>query len=462
MLLRLHVKGFKNLRDVNIRFGPLTCFVGANGVGKSNIFDAIQFLRSLADLDIQTAAQAVRSPLSGAFGPKDLLWGADPAQPMSFVADMLVPQEVVDDFGRRVKPATTLLRYEIAFRYTSSPVPRLELTKENLVSFKLGDAKAILGFPHSDGFRKSAVTPTRRIGPLISTKEDSDGIRLMLHQDGGSRGQPIPAGVSPRTVVGGTNAAEYPTVLAARREMASWQALHLEPSVMRAPDPFGGPSRVDEHGGHIASTLNRLMSQESTPGQTLAEAANRLAGLVPEVRSLRIDRDEVRQQMSILAGVRGCSQELGPRSLSDGTLRFLALVTMLLDSSSGDVLCMEEPENGMHPSRVPAMVSLLRDFAVDPDRTIDAENPARQVILNTHSPDVVRQLGPEEILFVDALDGPDGRSAQVCAVDVDRDTDWRSDMPRVSLRRVSDFIGGSPISPVLGQLRLPFEFGTAR
>lgn len=43
MLTRLKVNGFKNLLDVDIRFGPFTCIVGGNGVGKSNLFDAIHF-----------------------------------------------------------------------------------------------------------------------------------------------------------------------------------------------------------------------------------------------------------------------------------------------------------------------------------------------------------------------------------------------------------------------------------
>ena len=43
MLTRLKVSGFKNLVDVDIRFGPFTCIAGANGVGKSNLFDAINF-----------------------------------------------------------------------------------------------------------------------------------------------------------------------------------------------------------------------------------------------------------------------------------------------------------------------------------------------------------------------------------------------------------------------------------
>ena len=49
MLTRLRARGFKNLVDVELRFGPLTCVAGPNGVGKSNVFDAIRFLSLLAD-----------------------------------------------------------------------------------------------------------------------------------------------------------------------------------------------------------------------------------------------------------------------------------------------------------------------------------------------------------------------------------------------------------------------------
>lgn len=454
MLLRLHVRGFKNLRDTQIHFGPITCFVGPNGVGKSNVFDAIHFLCALADTDIQAAAQSVRSPHSGTFGPRDLLWRASHDATMSFEADMIVPREIVDDFGRTAKPATTLLRYKLVLRYAEGPA-RLELVEESLAPLKFRDVKRVVGFPHRAEFLRSVVTPTRRKGSFISTEEREGRPALMLHADGGSRGQPIPAGLSPRTVLGGTNAAEYPTVLAARREMESWRALHLEPSVMRAPDPFGGPTHVDAHGGHVAATLARLVTAEHRKGQTLAEAANRLSELVPEVVSLGIDRDEARQQLTVLARLRGCAEELGPRSLSDGTLRFLALVTMQLDTASGGVLCMEEPENGMHPSRVPAMLELLRDFVVDPTRPAGPDNPLRQVVINTHSPDVVRQLGPSEVLFVDHLDGPDGRSALVSAVTA-RD-DWRSKAHHVPLKRMVDFIGGGPLSTRLQEQLDPEE-----
>lgn len=47
MATRLVVRGFKNL-DVDVRFGPFTCIAGPNGVGKSNVFDAIALLSALA------------------------------------------------------------------------------------------------------------------------------------------------------------------------------------------------------------------------------------------------------------------------------------------------------------------------------------------------------------------------------------------------------------------------------
>lgn len=49
MLTRLTVNGFKNLIGVDVRFGPFTCIAGANGVGKSNLFDAIRFLSALSE-----------------------------------------------------------------------------------------------------------------------------------------------------------------------------------------------------------------------------------------------------------------------------------------------------------------------------------------------------------------------------------------------------------------------------
>ena len=52
MITRLKVSGFKNLVYVDIHLGPFTCIAGLNGVGKSNLFDAIRFLSSSASMTL--------------------------------------------------------------------------------------------------------------------------------------------------------------------------------------------------------------------------------------------------------------------------------------------------------------------------------------------------------------------------------------------------------------------------
>jgi len=90
------------------------------------------------------------------------------------------------------------------------------------------------------------------------------------------------------------------------------------------------------------------------------------------------------------------------RGLSDGILRFLALAVIELDPEAKGLLCLEEPENGIHPERIPGMLQLLEDIAVDTSSELSPDNPLRQVIINTHSPAVVAQV-PEDSLLVAEL-----------------------------------------------------------
>jgi hypothetical protein len=87
VLTRLQVDGFKNLVDFSVDFGPFTCIAGENGVGKSNVFDAIEFLSFLADRQLMEAAQAVRGTKTASSSDiRDLFWSGDHARPMTLVA----------------------------------------------------------------------------------------------------------------------------------------------------------------------------------------------------------------------------------------------------------------------------------------------------------------------------------------------------------------------------------------
>ena len=412
MLTRLEVDGFKNLLDFAIEFGPYTCIAGPNGVGKSNVFDAIRLLSLLADHTLMEAGLLVRGAGVDLGDVRDLFWSNGPARVDEFrlAAEMIVDADVRDDFGRPAKATSTYLRYEIEIGYeppqARGSLGRLVLLSESLNYIKEGDAASKLRFHHSRSAFRDAVVQNKRRSPsgfISSRKAADDQTEIIVHQDGagGRPGQTAPAMTAPRTIVGTSNTNVTPTILAARREMQRWRFLALEPSAMRSPDRFHTDPHITANGGHIAATLHRLGDDAEAAGETrqfaFAAIARRLAELVA-VRSVDVDIDEIRQLLTIEVieqnGVR-----LPAASLSDGTLRFLTLAVLGADPQAQGLVCIEEPENGIHPAKMAGMVRLLQDLAIDAKAEPGADNPFRQVIIATHSPVFVQLQNPEDLLF---------------------------------------------------------------
>lgn len=426
MLTRLKVNGFKNLVDVDVRFGPFTCIAGVNGVGKSNLFDAISFLSALADRSLIDAALSVRDEGSRTADVRSLFHrvGDEYAQEMSFEAEMIVPQTGYDDLGQEAKASITFLRYSLILVYRRENNIRslgsLEIIKEELTHITLGEAdNQLLFLPRNSEWRKSAVVGKHFAGPFISTTEENGKREIKLHHQSlegnksGGRPQRLLASSLPRTVLSNTNAAENRTALMARREMRSWRVLQLEPTALREPDNIAVLAtmpHLETDGSHLPATLYRLAhtsdgQPEDEPAQFEARiyssVANRLAELLQDVRQVSVDRDEHRQILTLqLMDFNNTTYPA--RALSDGTLRFLALVVLELDPDAQGVICMEEPENGIHPARIPSMLQLLKDIATDTDWPIGSDNPLRQVIINTHSPAVVQQIQDDDLLVAEA------------------------------------------------------------
>lgn len=443
MLTRLKVNGFKNLVDVDIRFGPFTCIAGPNAVGKSNLFDAIRFLSSVASEPLVKAAMSVRSENASTADVRDLFLriGGKTTDRMSFEVEMIVPPKAVDDLGQEAKATANFLRYTLELRYCENvadlPLNRgpLEIVKEELVHIQAKQAVKHLFFDHtSSTWLKSALHIDRRAAPFIST-EPKDGNRIIiLHQDGGGRGRgnSNPA-MQPRTVLSVANAAECPTALCAKREMESWRLLQLEPSAMREPDNMNATSHLGSNGSHLPATLFRLAKARrgaddaSNYDETAVycQAANRLGELIEDISKIEVDRDEKRELLTLkLTSKNGATYPA--KSLSDGTLRFLALTVLEMDPQAQGLVCLEEPENGIHPARIPAMLRLLQDIATDPAEAVDESNPLRQVIVNTHSPTVVLEVPDSSLIVVESLEDRRGDQRFQKAVFSHLSGTWRS------------------------------------
>jgi predicted ATPase len=407
MLTRLKISGFKNLKDVDVQFGPFTCIAGLNGVGKSNLFDAIHFLSLLSNRSLMEAAAFVRDDAGRSDSVQNLFSYSALGQTelIRLEAEMIIPKTALDDLNQQANATTTFVKYELHLRWagdSSDGLGPIRIEREVLQHLLSKEHNKHLSFPHDKKkWRDEVVKMGRRTVPYISTSQSNDGVVINRHQDGGSKGKPQPifAHSLPRTILSRANADESPTALCARREMESWRMLQLEPSSLRQPDSFNSPTCLSPNGGHLPATISRIIEDSSEDnGVEIQQITNRLRELVPDVRRMRIEKNERLERLTLYVKLADGSEHAA-RSLSDGTLRFLALVVLEADPTFTGVLCFEEPENGIHPQRISTIIELLQDIATDPDEVADITNPLRQVIINTHSPEVVKIIPDSSLLI---------------------------------------------------------------
>lgn len=91
---------------------------------------------------------------------------------------------------------------------------------------------------------------------------------------------------------------------------------------------------------------------------------------------------------------KGCEAYFGPESLSDGTLRFICLTTLLLQPKPPSLIIIDEPELGLHPSAIGVVAALLSSASVK-----------SQVIACTQSVTLVNQLEPNDVVVIDREEG---------------------------------------------------------
>lgn len=398
MITRIKIDGFKSLLGTELYFGPFTCIAGANAIGKSNFFDALSFLSKLADTTILHAAKSVRSENLRHADLKDIFFksGDQHYRKMTFEIDMLVPRKAEDDLGQTANASITSLRYilELKMNDESEGKEPIEITKEELKPNTQTETKRTIYFETNKLWVDSVVSG-KRSTPLISTMGD----KIKLHQDGNKgRTTEFVAEKMPRTLLS-TVTSESPTAFMARQEMRNWTMLQFEPSSLRQPNNIYEVknAEITASGSNLPATLYRLRNEKKEE-DVYQRLTNELKKLVTDVDEINVDKDEKRDLLTLQIRFKD-GLALPAQSLSDGTLRFLGLAILKEDSNSSGLICLEEPENGINPKKVKEIIKLLEGIATDTEYAVDEDNPLRQVIINSHSPIVVKTV-PAESLYL--------------------------------------------------------------
>lgn len=397
MLTRLEIDGFKSFEGLAIDLAPFTAILGNNAAGKSNLFDAVQLLSALATHDVAEAVKQLRGE------PLELfrLTPAGRVKRMTLAVEVLLDPVGRDPWGSEVRLTHTRMRYEVALerREIRPGVERIQVAHEAVKPIFAKDDLWTKAMEPSTAFRAHYLKYKRQ-KPWLTTddKADGQGREFNIHQDG-TQGRLRPASAAEATVLYSITNAEFPHMFALREEMRHWRLLQLDPALLRRPAPVTAADTLTADGSNLAAVLARMKAETATdlrPQGVLSDIAAELNHLIPGVTRLDASLHDASREYRIELTMRD-GLPFTSRVISDGTLRVLALLTLLHDPKHRGLVCFEEPENGVHPGRVKTLVQRLQDMVSRPRDGVDVGKldevpPLSQLLLNSHSPVVLAAL----------------------------------------------------------------------
>jgi predicted ATPase len=339
-----------------IELQPLNVLIGTNASGKSNLIEAMGVLKA-------TPTDLV-APIRQGGGISDFLWKGEKGTPTAKI-------EAILDYPERTMP----LRYQISFTAVGQ---RLEVVDEAI------EDKAPRNSSESQPFFYYRYNHRGR--PVINVIEDNEqqtrNLRTLRRED------IIPY----QSILSQRKDPElYPELSYLGNKFAdiglyrNWQT--GRDSVSRKAQQTDLPEHpLLEDGGNLGLVLNNLQYQLGS--RLIIEKLQSFYDAAEEL-SIKIYGGTVQ----IFIRETGLIQPIPATRLSDGTLRYLFLIALLLDPTPPPLICIEEPEIGLHPDILPVVAEMLIEAS---QRT--------QLIVTTHSDALVSALSPESVLICDRDD----------------------------------------------------------
>lgn len=363
-LKSIRVAGWKSIKDSErIELGAQNIFIGANGSGKSNLVSFFKLLNAMSEERLQ-----------------------------EFIGTSGGANSVLH-YGAKVTPILKAkLEFEAETGTTAYYVTLVNARVDTLI-FRDETGIASSDDPNSDVdtliFREESVDSREHPGFLNDLRGG------LWHPKIGPR-ESVWETVLAREAKRNNNTAKV-----ARQLFASCRVYHFhdtsESSPVRRRGYVNNNRFLMPDGGNLAAMLYRFKESEST---SESMAYDRIVNTIRQVAPFFGDFDLeplANDPSNILLNwrERGVDQPFSPAQLSDGTLRVMALTTLLLqpEGSLPAVIVIDEPELGLHPFAIGVLASLVKKAAHH-----------CQVILATQSPEVVDQFEREDIIVVDRKD----------------------------------------------------------
>lgn len=361
MLKSIRLSNFKSISDEPVHLGSFNVLIGANAAGKSNFVDALRFVYSALN-------DGLSSAIGRRFGWNNVLMrGKDRTGKITaeITCDFKEPKREIKVGKKTYVPLDCEYKMELGY-YAGRTYLNAEILKSRFVQngneitegFDRKRRKVQVQNPMATGRRQVSIDVPRHL-------ED----RLFLQ--GGF------------FCLGAFLLSDFIT---------EWRFYDLDVKAARRSCLDEGQPVLLDDGHNLAVILDKIRKDSSS--RVIRDRILKLmSSLIPSFARWMPARQSD-GSLGYKVYEKGMVRALLPEMISDGTVRLLGiLLALLYQPTKAALICIDEPERYLHPQVLKPLVEIMREVS---ERT--------QLIVTTHSTELVKWLKPQEVLMVDKID----------------------------------------------------------
>lgn len=357
----VHINHFKSLSDITLdNLSPITLVIGANAAGKSNLIDALRFLR---DMVVEGLDHAI-SKRSGIITIRQ----HSPKKPYDVSIKILFTEKLDDDqswtgFYEITISSLSAGNYQIKRESAKWFEQEYDYDEENDRAIDLGIIEKSF---------------SRNADGMLTI--DGDESKFKLPKD-----QPALGSRSMRGKVAAP-IADF---------VSRFRFSSIFPNTLREPSRPDTDRLLKESGENWASTIKAL--RKTTAGKHALERIREMMQVVmPTLQdvSVRTAGAYLVPQFRVKDNDKAAAHDFDPVQISDGTLRIFGILLALYQNPAPPFIALEEPEQTVHPAILSMLSEAFREVS---ERT--------QLLITSHSPYLVDFFSAEEIRIVSMQNG---------------------------------------------------------
>jgi predicted ATPase len=345
---RIKVKNFKALQNVDLKDIPNLCvLVGANGSGKTTFFDIFGFLKDALRTNITEAFEARH-------GFENVITKGKENENIEF--DLT--------FHDRLEEKDIEIKYYLKI---GKHEDKLAIINERL--------EAIIEKDSIENNIPFEVIGVNDCFDIISKANHAQNINI---------GKKINSNVSIINVFGENK--DFNVTTKVKEYIENWHFCDVDIDAINGRNPSNKDNYLSRSADNIAIIARKM--QKNHP-DSFSKVLKQMRKLIPGIENIEALATEYGEVLLKFNDGAFKNPFLG-RYVSDGTMKMFAYLILLHDPSPHPLLCIEEPENQLYPHLLSELVSEFDEYC----------SRGGQVIISTHSPDLLNNIELENLLLL--------------------------------------------------------------